>query len=86
VQFCRFFARAGVHLVGHFRVPPSRSQAIVPALVHSCRRAYLQVFSTTWDSDCGFSADVTADKTRLTVSANFVYLHRGTECGRCGLT
>jgi hypothetical protein len=86
VRLCRFSARAGGRIGGHFRVPLTRSQAIVPALVNSCRRGYLQVFSTTRDSDCGFSADVTCDRTRLTVSAKFVYLHRGTESGRNGLT
>jgi hypothetical protein len=46
VRPCRFSARVGVSLMGHFRVPPSRSQAIVPALVNSYFRAYLQVFCT----------------------------------------
>jgi hypothetical protein len=32
VRLCRFSARAGGRLGGHYRVPPSRSQAIVPAM------------------------------------------------------
>ncbi|MDR2854496.1 MAG: hypothetical protein LBV31_04265 [Prevotellaceae bacterium] len=36
----------------------------ITSLVHSCWRGYLQVFCTTWDSDCGVSADVTVDRTR----------------------
>jgi hypothetical protein len=58
----------------------------ITSLVNSCRRAVGQVFSITDDTDCGISADVTEDRTRLTISAKFVTLQRGTESGRRGLT
>jgi hypothetical protein len=78
VRLCRFSARAGGRHGGHFRVPPSRSQAIVRALVSSCRRAYLQVFyDVTVDiflRTCNFSdRRQSADDSDCGISANVTY-------------